>query len=62
MKALNEIDFLALAKKEKKARKRSRLLALAHFKEGKCRLQTGQYLSFAPSARLFMDIQPIQTP
>jgi hypothetical protein len=39
MKALNEIDFLALAKKEKKARKRSRLLALAHFKEGQSRQQ-----------------------
>ena len=44
MQSINDIDFAALAKKEKNARKQQRLLALAHFKDGKSRYKIAEYL------------------
>ncbi len=50
MPSIKEIDFSTLAKKETNARMRLRLLALAHFKEGKSRYQIADYIRVSRSS------------
>ena len=44
MTSIKDIDFASLAKKEKNARMQQRLLALAHFQDGKSRYKIAEYL------------------
>lgn len=44
MTSIKDIDFASLAKKEKNARMQQRLLALAHFKDGKSRYKIAEFL------------------
>lgn len=44
MTSIKDIDFASLAKKEKNARMQQRLLALAHFQDGKSRYKIAEFL------------------
>ena len=44
MDTLNNVDFIALARKQKSIQMKMRLLALSHFQEGQSRTQIAKFL------------------